>query len=122
MLLTTRKIYLFEPTEISPLKATDGSGTDIGELMLSTDDSYLVMPHIGDTAEFVFLAPAPRADQERSIFAKASGYYDIHLQATGEPRWDILNRFGSEPGFTIQYALKEYLKWRQENPTSAQIK
>jgi hypothetical protein len=51
---------------------------------------------------------------ERSVILKASGYYDIHLEAKGKPQTDILEKMFFEPGFTIQYAFKEYLKWKKE--------
>jgi hypothetical protein len=70
-----------------------------------------VAPNRGDRAELTFLAPAQADGLERTILLKASGYYDIHLDAGGEPQTEIIEKMDNEPGFTAQFALKEYLKW-----------
>ncbi len=98
--------------EIKAMEATDYKGNDIRTLLSETDKNYHVMPNTGDWAELVYKAPEHQEDLERSVIIKASGYYDIHLQAEGEPRTEILDRF-VEPGFAIQYAFKEYLKWEK---------
>jgi hypothetical protein len=82
-------------------------------MLAKADNNYLIMPNIGDSAELIFEAPIQNYLLERSIILKASGYYDIHLEAQGEPRMDIIERFQSEPRFTLQYALQEYLKWKE---------
>jgi len=34
----------------------------------------------------------------------------MRLNARGEPRWDIIERIHSEPGFILQYGLEEYTR------------
>jgi hypothetical protein len=51
---------------------------------------------------------------DRTLILKASGYYDIHLEGKGKPQLQIIDKLHSEPGFVIQYAYKEYLKWKKE--------
>jgi hypothetical protein len=101
-------------TELGALRALDKEGRDIREILAKEDDHYLVMSNIGDRAELVFKSPQHLDNMERSVILKASGYYDIHLEANGEPRLDIVDRFFKEPGYVVHYALKEYLKWKQE--------
>lgn len=102
-------------TEIQAVKALDHKGQEVGKILAETDNNYQVMPNIGDAVELVFPAPERIAHMERTIILKASGYYDIHLKAQGEPQTEILNRIHSEPGFAVQYSFKEYLHWKQEN-------
>lgn len=100
--------------EINAAEALDDRGQDVREILAKTDNDYLVMPNIGDYAELAFEAPVQRADGDRSVFLKASGYYDIHIDAKGEPQLELLRKFIIEPGSSIQYSLEEYFKWIKE--------
>jgi hypothetical protein len=100
--------------EISPTQAVDHSGKDIREMLAKNDNNYFVMPRIGDRAELIFDAPPFREGMARSVILKASGYYEIHLQAQGEPQVELLERIHTEPGFAVKQALKEYLDWGEE--------
>jgi hypothetical protein len=102
-------------TEIAPIEALDDKNQDIQEILSFTDNDYLVMPKIGDSAWLTFLAIPQKIDQDRSYILKASGYYDIHLESQGEGQRDILNRFLLQPGYTIQYSLEKYSEWKKEN-------
>jgi len=42
-----------------------------------------------------------------------NGYYHIHLDAEGEPEAAVLEKIHTEQGFSIKYALQEYLKWKK---------
>jgi hypothetical protein len=102
--------------EIEAVEAIDHTGRDVKESLKANDALYHVMPEIGDSVEFRFPAPEQVPGWERTIILKAVGYYIIHLrQELGEPRLDIIRRFHTEPGFTAQFALKEYMKWKGEN-------
>jgi hypothetical protein len=98
-------------TEISATKAVDGTGRDVLAKIAAADNNFLVAQDRGEWAEIAFPAPPRSAGLERTLFVKASGYYDIHLDATGEPQDELLSRIAGEPGFAARYALKEYLKW-----------
>jgi hypothetical protein len=100
--------------EISPVQAVDHNGKDIREMLAKNDNDYFVMPNIGDRAELIFDAPPLREGMARSVILKASGYYEIHLQAQGEPQVELLERIHTEPGFAVKQALKEYLDWGKE--------
>jgi len=102
-------------TEIEAIKAIDHKGQDIRETLALEDNSYLVMPKIGDSAELIFRSPPQSYGMDRSVFVKASGYYDIHLKAEGKPQLELLNKLHTEPGFVVQHAFREYLKWKKEN-------
>jgi len=103
-----------EMEEIQASKAIDHNGQDIREKLAQNDNLYYIMPHIGDWAELVFLAPPKASDMDRSYLLKASGYYDIHLNATGEPQTEIIGKCFDEPGYAVRFTLKEYHKWKSE--------
>jgi hypothetical protein len=102
-------------TEVQAVRAVGHKGQEVEKILAETDNNYLVMPNIGDSAQLVFPAPERITHMERTFILKASGYYDIHLNAQGEPQTEILNRIHSESGFVVQYSFKEYLHWKQEN-------
>jgi len=104
-----------ETKEIEAVKAVDSIGEDMRGILEENDKNYFIMPNMGDKAELVFEAPPKKDDMERSAFLKANGYYDIHLERKGKPQTEIFERILNEPGFTGQYALQEYLKWKQES-------
>jgi len=104
-----------ETKEIEAIKAVDHLGKDMRGILEKSDNNYFIMPNIGDKAELVFEAPPKKDDMERSVFLKASGYYDIHLEGKGKPQTEIFERIYNEPGFPAQYALQEYLKWREDS-------
>jgi len=100
--------------EISPVQAVDHNGDDIREMLARNDNNYFVMPSIGERAELIFDAPPFQERMVRSVILKASGYYEIQLQAKGEPQVELLERIHTEPGFAVKQALKEYLDWGKE--------
>jgi hypothetical protein len=104
--------------EIAPLEAVDQGGADLRDALAATDDRYVSMPEIGEWADVTFAAPPRKPHSLRSFVLKASGYYDIHLSAQGEPRRDILARQTSEPGFWARFALGEYRRFVEETQAS----
>lgn len=94
--------------EISPASAIDRSGADVKAFLASTDGVTYDMPERGDRAELTFDAPARVPGLERSVLLKVSGYYDIHLEAKGEPQRALLDRIYGEPGFALRYTYQ----WR----------
>jgi hypothetical protein len=97
--------------ELSAATAIDQNGQDVRARLAVLDDDCLVAPTRGDRAELTFLAPVRADGLERTILLKASGYYDIHLDAGGEPQAEIVEKLDNEPGFAARFAFKEYLKW-----------
>jgi hypothetical protein len=100
-----------EVTELSPIRAVDRQGRDVRESLTADDGLYLGMPNIGDYAEVIFQAPNPREGLARSLILKATGYYDIRLKATGIRQEEALHKM-DEPGYSIQLAMREFLKAR----------
>jgi hypothetical protein len=101
-------------TELEPARAVDSHGRDIRGLLARTDDIFYDAPSFGDSADVTYLVPPQKPGSARSVFCKASGYYDIHMTASGQPRWDILTKLRGEPGYPVRYALREYQKWKDE--------
>jgi hypothetical protein len=99
-------------TELAAEEAVDHDGKDVRELLAATDGRYLSMPTVGERAELVFAAPERQPGTARTVFVKASGYYDIHLDGEGAPNLDVLNRIAAEPGYVATFALEEYRTWR----------
>lgn len=103
-----------EMQELSAVRAVDFSGHDVREILAATDNLYQVMPNTGNWAELEFPAPPERPGMTRTVFAKVSGYYDIHLNRQGPPRQEILDRLRDEPGYAVQFGYTEFLKWKNE--------
>jgi hypothetical protein len=103
-----------EMQELSAVRAVDFSGHDVREILAATDNLYQVMPNAGNWAELEFPAPPERPGMTRTVFAKASGYYDIHLNRQGPPRQEILDKLRDEPGYAVQFGYTEFLKWKNE--------
>lgn len=100
--------------EMKPTSAVNNSNEDIQKILAFDDDNYLMIPNVGDYAELVFEAPPYAQGMHRSLILKVQGYYDVHLDAKGEPQLAMIERLQKEPGFALQYAFKEYLMWRGE--------
>ncbi|HCV43333.1 MAG TPA: hypothetical protein DGH68_07600 [Bacteroidetes bacterium] len=100
--------------EVAATKAVGHDGADLLGTLNSADGNYYVSPVTGQTATLVFPAPPEKADRERAILAKVSGYYDMRMDETGKPQSEKLTRIAFEPGYPVQFALEEFIKWRTE--------
>jgi hypothetical protein len=96
----------------APLEARDGIGRDVRGFLLAEDGRYLSMPRTGDKIGVSFPSPPRPEGTQRSVFIKAGGYYDIHLEARAAPQTEIIQKMFAEPGYVTRYAIREYLKWR----------
>jgi len=104
----------FKFQEISASKIIGDDGIDLKNVLEASDKSYYEMPKTGQRAYFTFPVPEFSPGYERSVFAKVSGYYDIHMNKTGEPQSELIRRIAFEPGFPIKYSLQEFSKWITE--------
>jgi hypothetical protein len=100
--------------EISAKSVVADDGTDLLAILRSTDGDYYTMPELEQYANLTFKVPPRGSELKRTIFAKVSGYYDMHLNASGSPQSEILNKISYEPGYIVKFTLQEYYKWRKE--------
>lgn len=100
--------------EISAKSIVADDGTDLLAILSSTDGDYYAMPKLEQYANLTFTVPPREPDLRRTVFAKVSGYYDMHLSASGPPQAEILDKISYEPGYIVKFTLQEYSKWRKE--------
>jgi hypothetical protein len=94
-------------TELAAEKAK-APGQAAPSRLHADDNSYLILNRKGESVELTFCPPPGEKDSDRTVFLKAKGYYDIHLDAGGEPRWDVIDRVYNEPGFSVRLANERY--------------
>lgn len=87
-------------------------GEDLRDVLSATDGRYYVAPRNGQRAELTFSAPPTKPGMKRTVYAKASGYYEMRMNASGAPREDVMYRLAVEPGFATLFSIEEYLKWK----------
>jgi hypothetical protein len=104
--------------QLSPESAGNRTDPAVCDLLRANDDRYFVLPSGGAPAELVFPAPAGKPGLERTIVLGASGYYDIHLEASGEPQPDLLKKILAEPGSTLEYAREVYEREKKNEAAS----
>jgi hypothetical protein len=100
--------------ELAPVQALDRAGRDVREDLALNDNRYLVMQRTGDSVELVFEAPPQAPGTVRTIFVKASGYYNIHLEGLGESQTALIEKIFNVPGTALQNAYEEYLRVKSE--------
>ncbi len=101
--------------ELSASSIISHEGKDIRGALESTDGDYYVMPEEEQIAYLTFPVPETSRGLSRTVFARVTGYYDIHLETSGPPQYDIIQRIAFEPGYVVRLALREYQKWRAEH-------
>lgn len=100
--------------ELSPKRAVSKDGMDVTQQLEAADGDYLIAPQAGDWSEVYFAEPPRRQGLERSFILKINGYYDIHLPTDKKPVPGLPERFLSEPGFTIRYALDAFIETQKQ--------
>jgi hypothetical protein len=104
--------------EIAPDSALGHQGDDIRAILASSDGIYYSAPDVGQTAELSFIVPSSNEYSARTVFIKASGYYDIHHSAVSAKQDSIINRINYEPGYFTRYAMEKYQAWYESNLTA----
>lgn len=107
----------FEMEEISAMSVIGHDGDDLCAVLESSDRDYYVMPEVGQRAYLTFPVPELKPGRDRTIFAKVSGYYEMHLNASGMPQMAKINRILTESDYVVRFALEEYQKWLNEQMT-----
>ncbi|MCK4824569.1 hypothetical protein KA005_52945 [bacterium] len=97
-----------EIQEVSPKAMTAHDGTDICDILESSDSDYYIMPETGQQALLVFSAPELQPDVERTIFAKVSGYYDLKIDTDEPPQYEKISRILSDPDYAVIFSNNEY--------------
>jgi hypothetical protein len=100
-------------SEILPRAAGGKEDSDLLAVLREDDDRYLDFPTTSDAVELEFDAPPERAGLMRTIFAKTSGWYEIHLHACDEPDSVGIARLTNEPGYGVRRALQEFGEYQK---------
>jgi hypothetical protein len=97
---------------IKPATARDLQGTDVLPDLVASDDRYLAMPNVGDTADLTFRVPPRRPGSARAVFLHSRGYYKLHLPGTGEPDTRMLDAIENVPGTGARLAAEKFGQWQ----------
>lgn len=95
--------------------AIDYNETDISNLITLNDENYYEMPATGDYFDLEFEAPKTFEGMSRTIFAKTSGYYKIHLPKSNQPDYQFIYSLGMNSGKIVKYSIKKYIEWFNQN-------
>jgi len=93
--------------ELPPASAKDSGGWDVRDDLAARDGLYYDLPEAGHYSEIEFAAPPLDPALSRSLFIKTTGYYDIHINAVGEPKKDVLATIDI-PGESLRYLLRQH--------------
>ena len=98
---------------ISLTSAVDHDGLDVTDLLIQSDDSYFVMPAIGDHAILKYAVPEVVNDQKRSIFLHSRGHYEVIRNPEGRADISYLRSF-RDPGKFSQFSKEKFLELKQK--------
>jgi hypothetical protein len=99
--------------EIAAASAVSDDGRDLRPALASADGSYYVMEEVRRTASITFPVPPETEGLDRTVFARVSGYYEMHIDAEGPEETALLERIEFEPGYVVRYALERHGEWRE---------
>ncbi|MEE9554799.1 MAG: hypothetical protein V3W18_10920 [candidate division Zixibacteria bacterium] len=94
-------------TEISPTKALDQKGENILSALLDADERYHTMI-IYDWAELEFNVPPRKKNLKRTYIIKSTGYYNINVPTSGDPKNELVEKYVTEPGAFGRYAVRRF--------------
>jgi hypothetical protein len=100
-------------SEILPRSAGGKEDSDVLAVLCEDDDRYLDFPTTNDAVELEFVAPPRRAGFARTVFAKTSGWYEIHLHTPDDPDSVGIARVTSEPGYAVRRAMQEFAEYQK---------
>lgn len=96
--------------EVAASSAVGTGGEDIRDALSADDGEYLVQPEAGMDARLTFPVPELKPGSERTVFVKATGYYDIHLDKKGPANTDEIERLENQPGYAALFAVRYFRK------------
>lgn len=92
-------------TELVPVRAVDARGRDRSAVLAAQDGAYHTALE-GDRVELEFLVPSgPPAGRERTVLARTTGFYHLHVTGEGPAQTALTERILSEPLFGNRYLL-----------------
>lgn len=91
--------------------ARTSSGADVLAALAANDGLYYSMPDTRERAELRFPAPPPTPGMVRSVFLHSRGWYELHLEGSGEPDATALNEIYSIPDAAARFAAREFANW-----------
>lgn len=107
--------------EVPPASAADQDGRDVRAELASRDGRYFDLPRAGCYAAIEFAAPPPAPGLERSVFVKATGYYDMNIDVTAPPDAEALAAL-DEPNGSLRYLLRRHPMAAKPGPRAARPK
>jgi hypothetical protein len=97
--------------EIAASSAVTAERNDVRTALEEHDQSYHIMAEVDDRVELSFPAPpAPEASMRRTVFVRTAGYYDIHLERRGIPKYATLARFRRSGKAMLEYSSRAYAR------------
>jgi len=92
-------------TELAPARAEDARGRDLSAVLALSDGAYYTALE-GDRVELEFrVPPGPAAGWERTVLARATGFYHLHVRGEGPAQTALSERILTEPLFGNRYLL-----------------
>jgi hypothetical protein len=98
----------FNVTQLSPLKATDETGTEVTQLLTTADGNYLEQPVPGNAVniEYAF-APEKDKNKTQTFILHAKGYYEHVRDYKSLPNVTFLEQFKKADALSL-YSMKLY--------------
>ncbi len=97
--------------EISASSAVGHGRRDIRDALRTTDGVYYTAPETGQTARLTFAVPDLADGMARTVFARVSGYYDIHHATLAAKQDSVLRRVTEEPNYFARLSLERFQTW-----------
>lgn len=99
---------------LSPVSATDESGSDVLDVLQKEDGRYLEQPQIGNVATLVYKPSAPQEAEKRYTYIlQTKGYYQHIRHYSHRPNVSFLKQFKNPNAFP-QYGKQRYRQVEQE--------
>ena len=93
-------------------QAMDQNGRDVSALLEKEDREYYEMPTQLDQATIAWSAPPVPPSLQRTVFARTTGYYVLHLSKDGPEDIATLRKLLTTPGEIVRYSAQHYRAWR----------
>lgn len=102
-----------EMQEVAASSAIGPGGEDLRDALRADDGAYFTQPEAGTRALLAFPEPPREPARARTVLAKVTGYYAIHLNAQGPAQTDEIGRLERDPGYAGVFALRQHREWQE---------